>query len=125
MHILTPATGNPTRFFDKLPDVMHCFQWHSAEVKTAPEAFQILAESDLCAIQSLGLAGQVLTTQYHQEIISTTVSEWSEIPEYKNTLEECLGANAVEKLEKRVSKYMDMFNKTARHIYENWKSVVF
>lgn len=88
------------------------------------KGFQILAESDLCAIQSLGLGRQVFTTQYHQEIIDTTVSEWSEIPEYKKALEVTLGNNAVQKLEKDALEYMDVFNKTARQFYENWKSVV-
>jgi len=124
MPIQKTDTGKLSPFFHNLPDTMHSLQWHSTEVKTAPEGFQILAESDLCAIQSLGLGSQVFTTQYHQEIIDTTVSDWSEIPEYKKALEETLGENAVAKLEKSTMDYMDAFNKTARQFYENWKSII-
>ncbi len=125
MSILKTDPGKQSPFFHNLPDTMKSLQWHSAEVKTVPEGFQILAKSDLCAIQSLGLGSQVFTTQYHQEIINTTVSDWSEIPEYKYALEATLGDNAVEKLEKSALQYMDEFNKTARQLYINWKSVVF
>ena len=68
---------------------------------------------------------QVFTMQYHQEIINTTVSDWSEIPEYKAALEKALGENAVEKLDRTAKDYMLEFNKTARQLYENWKSVVY
>jgi len=40
-------------------------------------------------------------------------------------LEKSLGDNAVEKLEKHALEYMDDFNKAARQLYQNWKSVVF
>ena len=63
--------------------------------------------------------------QYHQEIINSTVSDWSDIPAYKAALENALGEDAAEKLEKQALDYMDDFNKTARLFYDNWKSVVF
>jgi hypothetical protein len=36
-----------------------------------------------------------------------------------------LGDNAASNLEKEALAHMDEFNKTARQLYENWKSVVF
>jgi GMP synthase-like glutamine amidotransferase len=125
MSVKKTEYGRQNPFLSNLDDTMISLQWHSAEIKAAPEGFQILAESDRCAIQSLALDARVFTTQYHQEIIDTTVSEWSEIPEYKTALEEALGDNAVQKLEKESLKYMADFNKMARQFYENWKSVVF
>ena len=54
-----------------------------------------------------------------------TVSDWSKIPEYKISLEESLGENAVEKLEKDVLAHMDKFNNAAEKLYRNWMFNVF
>ena len=99
-------------------------QWHSAEVKTIPEGFQVLAESDQCAIQSLSYGNKVFSAQYHQEITKTTVEEWNKIPEYRASLEKSLGKNAVDKLEKDVLEHINGFNIAAKLLYRNWKSTV-
>lgn len=125
MQIHKTEAGKQSPFLNNMSDSMDCLQWHGAEVKTAPAGMDVLASSDLCSIQSLSLANQVITMQYHQEIINSTVSDWSAIPAYKKALEESLGANAAEELEKQSLEYMQEFNKTARLFYDNWKSVVF
>lgn len=125
MQIHKTDIGKQSPFLTNMPETMNCLQWHAAEVKTAPAGMDVLASSEIFGIQSLSLGTQVLTMQYHQEIISTTVSNWSEIPAYKIALEKALGDDAVEKLEKKAFEYMDEFNKTARQLYENWKSVTF
>ncbi len=125
MQIHKTDTGKQSPFLNNMPDTMNCLQWHAAEVKAAPVGMDILASSEICGIQSLSLASQVFTTQYHQEIIPSTVSDWIDIPAYKKALEKSLGDNAVEKLEKHALEYMDDFNKAARQLYQNWKSVVF
>jgi GMP synthase-like glutamine amidotransferase len=125
MRIHKTAAGKQSPFLNKLSESMNCLQWHGAEVKAAPKGMEVLSSSDVCSIQSLSLGNQVFTTQYHQEIINSTVSDWSDIPAYKRALEKSLGENAAEKLEKKALEYMDDFNKTARLFYENWKSVVF
>jgi len=125
MQIHKTDAGKQSPFLNKLADTMNCLQWHGAEVKTAPVGMDVLVSSDQCSIQSLSLGTQVFTTQYHQEIIDTTVSDWSDIPAYKRALEKSLGDNAASNLEKEALAHMDEFNKTARQLYENWKSVVF
>lgn len=125
MQIDKTDAGKQSPLFNNMPDSMNCLQWHSAEVKTAPAGMDILVSSELCGIQSLSLGSLVFTTQYHQEIIASTVSDWSDIPAYKKALEKTLGDDAVEKLEKGALEYMDDFNKMARQFYENWKSVAF
>ncbi|MEM6998840.1 MAG: type 1 glutamine amidotransferase [Pseudomonadota bacterium] len=117
--------GKQSPFLKNLPDEMNCLQWHAAEVKELPDEVEILAESDDCAIQSLSMGSHVFTTQYHQEIIDTTVSDWSEIISYKKSLEKTLGKNGADQLEKSAKDHMQEFNKLARQLYENWKSVVF
>lgn len=125
MQIHKTEAGKQSSFLNSMSNTMDCLQWHGAEVKTAPDGFDVLSSSDACAIQSLALGNQVITMQYHQEIINSTVSDWSDIPAYKAALEKALGDNAANKLEKQALEYMDDFNQTARQFYENWKSVVF
>jgi GMP synthase-like glutamine amidotransferase len=125
MQIYKTETGKQSPFLINMSDTMNCLQWHSAEVKTAPAGLDVLSLSDACAIQSLSLGNQVITMQYHQEIINSTVSDWSDIPAYKVALEKALGEDAAEKLEQKALEYMYDFNKTARQFYENWKTVVF
>ncbi|HIF51818.1 MAG TPA: type 1 glutamine amidotransferase [Thiotrichaceae bacterium] len=125
MQIHKTDVGKQSPFLNNMPDTMNCLQWHGAEVKTEPAGMEVLVSSDICGIQSLSLGTQVFTTQYHQEIIPSTVSDWSDIPAYKRALEKALGDNAAENLEKEALDNMDEFNKAARQLYENWKSVVF
>ena len=125
MQINKTEAGKQSPFLKNMPDIMHCLQWHSAEVKTVSPDLDVLVSSDLCGIQSLSMGNQIFTMQYHQEIIDTTVSDWSDIPEYKTALEETLGDNAVSKLEQSTKAHMQEFNNTARQLYENWKSVVY
>jgi GMP synthase-like glutamine amidotransferase len=125
MQIHKTEAGRRSPFLNNMLDTMDCLQWHGAEVKTAPDGMEVLSSSELCGIQSLSLGTQVFSTQYHQEIIPSTVSDWSDIPAYKKALEKAMGENAAEKLEKSALEYMSNFNTTARQFYENWKSVVF
>lgn len=125
MQIHKTNAGKQSPFLKNMSDTMNCLQWHGAEVKTAPAGMDVLVSSDQCGIQSLSMGTQVFTTQYHQEIIDTTVSDWSEIAAYKKALERALGDNGADTLEQAAKEYMQEFNNTARQLYENWKSVVF
>lgn len=124
LQIQKTKTGEHSPFYKNLPGSMPCLQWHAAEVKQAPIGMQVLSSSDKCSIQSLALGRQVFSMQYHQEIIESTVSDWSDIPAYKTALETSLGEGAVEKLEQTVMEYMLEFNNMARQLYNNWKSTI-
>ena len=52
-------------------------QWHSAEVKRAPEAARVHGSSDLCAIQMMTVGTHAYSTQFHHEWDATTVRGWS------------------------------------------------
>ncbi len=125
MQIKKTAAGKQSPFLNNIPDTMNCLQWHGAEVKTEPAGMDVLSSSDVCGIQSLSLGRQVFSAQYHQEIIASTVSDWSDIPAYKKALEKAMGDDATEKFEKQALEYMGDFNKAARQFYDNWKSIVF
>ena len=124
MAIYKTDSGKKSPYLKNLPNEMNCLQWHSAEVKQAPAGMDILNYSDKCSVQSLALGAQVFTMQYHQEIIATTVSDWSTIPAYKDALEKSMGEDAASKLEQKALENMNDFNKTARQLYDNWKLTV-
>ena len=121
MKINKTEAGKQNPFLSAMPDTMNSLQWHRAEVKKVPAGMDVLMFSEQCSVQSLSKGKQVFTTQYHQEIIDTTVSDWSDIPEYKKVMEETLGENAVVKLNHTTQDHMQEFNNTARQFYENWK----
>jgi GMP synthase-like glutamine amidotransferase len=125
MQIHKTEAGKQSPFLNNMPVTMNCLQWHAAEVKSIPSGIDVLASSEQCGIQSLSIGNQVFTTQYHQEIIESTVSDWSDIPAYKKALEKSLGEDGAALLEQTANDHMQEFNKTARQLYENWKSVVF
>ena len=125
MSVKKTLHGKQSPFFLGLPDIMDTLQWHNSEVKNVPEGFQVLVESDRCAIQSLSYGNKVFSVQYHQEITKATISDWSKVPEYKKSLEDSLGKDAVKKLEEDVLKKIDNFNYCAELLYKNWKSTVF
>ena len=125
MQIKKTDAGKHSPFFIGMPETMNCLQWHAAEVKVAPVEMDVLASSEGCGIQALSMGTHVFSMQYHQEIIETTISDWSEIPAYKRALEKALGDNGAALLDKTAKDHMQEFNNSARQLYENWKSAVF
>ena len=124
MEIYKTDAGKNSSYLKKMPNKMNCLQWHSAEVKHAPIGMDILSYSEKCSIQSLSSGSRVLTMQYHQEITASAISDWSTIPTYNYLLGKSRGENFMNKLEQEVLKNITNFNKTARQLYNNWKTVV-
>ncbi len=125
MPVTKTEAGLRNNFLSGLGATLTTLQWHSAEVKQAPAGFDVLAASEACQIQSLARGKQILSMQYHQEILATTVSEWSEIPAYRQALEASLGEHAVATLDNDVRGILPELTSTAEQIYRNWCSVVF
>ncbi len=115
------TSGATSPFLQNIPNKMKCLQWHSAEVKRAPENAKVLVSTQACAIQSMSINSHALSVQYHIEITPTTVSEWGEIPAYKSALEKQLGKNALEKINVDAKTHINDMNRYSRVLYENWK----
>lgn len=115
------ASGATSPFLQNIPNKMKCLQWHSAEVKRAPENAKVLVSTQACEIQSMSILSHALSVQYHIEITPTTVSEWGEIPAYKSALEKQLGENALEKINADANTHINDMNRYSRVLYENWK----
>ena len=110
--------------FDGLPEVMPCLQWHSAEVQSLPEGFQVLATSDACAVQAMKWGTRAYAAQFHIEIEPDTVRNWAEIPEYADALKTALGPDGAAKLEADAAAQMKAFNTMAERFYINWLQAV-
>lgn len=100
-----------------------CLQWHGAEVRVAPPGAQVLARSPACAIQALRLDGCAYGIQYHVELTGATVSEWGQVPAYKQSLERSCGRGALERLNQEACERMPACNRDARRIYDNFMAL--
>lgn len=52
-------------------------QWHSAEVKRAPDAASVHGSSELCAIQMMTIGSHAYSSQFHHEWDVSTVRGWA------------------------------------------------
>lgn len=69
-------------------------QWHGAQVLRAPKGGVVLASNAHCAIQAMRVGPSAWGVQFHFEASPSVVAEWSEIPEYRSTLEAIGGGDS-------------------------------
>lgn len=120
MDVQLTEAGATGVFFDGLPEVFDCLQWHSAEVTKLPAGAQVLATSPDCAVQAMKWGTRAFSMQFHIEIEADTVQNWAEIPEYAGALEKAMGKGAVDRFDKACAARMDAFNQNAERLYINW-----
>lgn len=107
-------------FFDDLPDIFPCLQWHGAEVKQMPAGAKCLATSPLCAVQAMQWGTRAFTAQFHFEVEPDTVENWAAIPAYANALKGAMGEDGVSILKADCAARMETFEKLAERVYINW-----
>ncbi len=117
--VLTDAGQQSTLFSGSRKNIKS-LQWHGAEVITPPPGSTVLAESPVCPVQSLQFGESAFSMQCHIELIDTTISDWGEVPEYKQSLEKTFGPGALEELDNAAKKNMAEFNDSAKLIYNNF-----
>lgn len=120
----TPA-GHQSPFLRGLPNSMKCLQWHAAEVLTPPPGGIALVTSPACRIQALSVGDKALSTQYHTEISTATIAEWADVPAYRAALEKTLGPDAVARFEADTRAHLELFNQSARRLFDNWRAAAF
>ena len=76
--------GSESPFFLGLPNTMETLQWHSAEVKTIPNGFSVLAESENCSIQSLALEKKLLAFNIIRRLQKLQFQIGAKFPNIKN-----------------------------------------
>jgi GMP synthase-like glutamine amidotransferase len=122
--VSSTEAGRRDPLLSALPSPITALQWHGAEVTAAPANSEVLAQSDVCAIQALRYGEHAWGFQYHVEITDKTVDDWADIPEYASSLENALGAGAVDRLRTEVSERLPQFNNDARTLYDSFKRAI-
>jgi len=112
--------GATTVLLDDIPDIFPALQWHSAEIKRMPNDATCLATSPDCAVQAMSWGPRAHSLQFHLEIESDTVANWSEIDAYANALQQALGPDGVATLDNACSSNMKAFKTMAERVYINW-----
>ena len=109
--------------FKGLSKDLKVLQWHSYEAHDLPSNTKLLASSPECKVQAFSF-DKAFGLQFHVEQTNKTVPEWACVPEYKLALEKTLGDNALEKFKKDVEQNLNLFNSSAKTIYENFKKII-
>ncbi len=120
---LTPA-GQDDPLFQGFAPTFETFQWHSAEVSRLPEDAVILAGNSACPAQAIRCGRHAYGLQFHTEIEATAVSEWEQIPEYRESLERAIGAEEAARLGEAIAPKIAAFNAYARLIDANLAAIV-
>ncbi|NKB64297.1 MAG: type 1 glutamine amidotransferase [Gammaproteobacteria bacterium] len=118
---LTPS-GIEDPIFANMAKEQKCLQWHSVCVSELPEDSVVLASSDICEVQAMRVGSHAWSMQYHIELEPDTVSNWGEIPAYKNALEAALGPAGLSMMKEKSDENMDGFLTSARQLYRNFMS---
>jgi GMP synthase-like glutamine amidotransferase len=106
------------------PPEVDALQWHGAEVAEPPEGSVVLASNDACRIQAIRYGRHAYGFQYHCEIEKMTVAAWEQIPEYKTSLVDTLGADGAKNLAKNVSSRLRAFTDSARLLNDNLMKII-
>lgn len=123
MDISLTKAGQTSDYFTRMPWVFPSLQWHSAEVRQSPKGAAILAESPVCMIQALGFGPHAFSTQFHLEIIDTTVDDWVSVPAYRESLEKSLGKNELDNFRTAAANHIVNFQQYARTLWDNWRKL--
>ncbi len=121
--VLNVSINNNNSIFNGMDKNFKVLQWHSYEVCDLPANTEILASSAACNIQAFS-SEKAFGLQFHVEQTNKTVPEWACVPEYKSALENTLGSNALENFKKDVEDNLNIFNSSAKKIYNNFKKII-
>ena len=121
--VLKVSIKDNKSLFMGLDKDLKVLQWHSYEVYDLPSNTNLLASSADCKIQAFS-SDNAFGLQFHVEQTNETVPQWACVPEYKSALENTLGQNALKKFKKDVEENLNVFNNSAKIIYNNFKSII-
>ena len=121
--VLKVSLKDNKSLFKGLDKELKVLQWHSYEAYDLPSDANILASSTECNVQAFSF-NNAFGLQFHVEQTNETVPQWACVPEYKSALENTLGQNALGKFKKDVEENLNVFNNSAKIIYNNFKNII-
>jgi GMP synthase-like glutamine amidotransferase len=116
--------GRQDPLFAGFAGSVETFQWHGAEISQLPDGAEVLAMNSSCPVQAFRYGPHAYGLQYHVEITAATVTEWSNIPEYRAGLERMLGPGATTRLSELVERRLPSFAASARRLNDNISAIV-
>lgn len=105
--------------FDGLAGEQTVMQWHHAEVQEAPEGADVLASSQLTAIQAMAIGDHAIGLQFHAEFTPQSVASWESLPGYVASLEAALGPGAYRRVAEQAYPILPAMGLLSRRIYQN------
>jgi GMP synthase-like glutamine amidotransferase len=117
------ATAKSDPLFEGLPGTFPCVQWHGVRVAQLPDGAELLASSDVCAIQAARFAPGVYGFQGHVEVENDTVSNWGVIPAYAAALEKVKGPGALHSFEQAAAREMPAMQSLSLQLYKNLRKM--
>ncbi len=121
--VLKVSVADDKSLLKGLKKDLKVLQWHSYEAYDLPNNTNLLASSPECKVQAFS-SNNAFGLQFHVEQTNETVPQWACVPEYKSALENTLGQNALEKFKKDVEENLNIFNDSAKIIYNNFKKII-
>ena len=109
--------------FAGTPARQKSLQWHSVCVTKPPDGAQVLASSDVCENQAMRIGAKAWSMQYHVEVEPDTVSNWAEVPSYRDALRATLGNEGHARMKNEADENMTAFLKCAQTIYRNFMTL--
>ena len=114
------------QLFCEFPDKIKSLQWHSYEVQGIEnnKDVTLIASSPITKYQIFKYQNHAYGIQFHIEIKDTTVNEWGCVPEYKKSLEDQLGPDALKKFDDLANMNMQDMNNYSTILYNNFKRIL-
>ncbi len=97
-----------------------CLQWHSVCVAQPPRDATVLASSKTCRVQAMRVGQNAWSMQYHIEVEPDTVTNWGEVPAYREALLATLGEAGLGVMSKGADKNMPGFLRCSETVYRNF-----
>ena len=114
------------QLFNQFPDKIKSLQWHSYEVQgiESNKDVTLIGSSPVTKYQIFKYKNHAYGIQFHIEIKDTTVKEWGCVPEYKKSLEDQLGSDALLKFDNAAKANMIDMNNYSKTLYKNFKKIL-
>jgi GMP synthase (glutamine-hydrolysing) len=105
--------------FSGLPRELLTLQWHG-DTFELPDGAVALASSPAYANQAFRWGARAYAVQFHLEVTPGMAREWSEVPEYAESLERTLGAGAFPALLRELDARGQELRGWARRLFAQW-----
>jgi GMP synthase (glutamine-hydrolysing) len=117
------AEGRDDPLFAGLGDRLLSLQWHG-DTFDLPSGVVCLARSPLVPNQAFRAGERAYGVQFHLEVTGEMAREWSEVPAYRRSLAETLGAERGAAFIADVARLAGELHPAARRLFANWLELV-